>query len=137
MTGRRPGRRASAAPADLRARLARARLDTLALLRALDHTGLPPRELPHAALADLAALDADCAEALWALDQPAGALHVPAMVRDTLASLERLAHTRAQVRAQVPPHARAPLERLEPVIRATLDPTEAYTDVPGRDPQNR
>lgn len=137
MIERRPGRRARAAPADLRARLERARLDTLALLRALDHTSLAPRDLPRAALTDVAALDADCAEALWALDQPAGTLNVPAMVRDTLASLDRLAHTRAQVRAQLPGHTRARLERLEPVIRATLDPTEAYNDVPGRDPQNR
>ena len=137
MIGRRPGRRAAAAPADLRARLERARLDTLALLRALDHGRLAPHDLPHAALADLAALDADCAEALWALDQPDGALNVPAIVHDTLVSLDRLTDTRAQVRAGVSTQARARLARLEPVIRATLDPTEAYTDVPCRDPQNR
>ena len=137
MSGRRPGHRATAAPADLRGRLERARLDTLALLRALDHGRLAPPDLPHAALADLAALDADCAEALWALDQPAGALNVPAMVHATLVSLDRLTNTRTQVRAGVSVQARARLARLEPVIRATLDPTEAYTDVPGRDPQNR
>ena len=131
MTGRRPARHATA-PADLRARL-----DTLALLRAVDHGHLAPSDLPHAALADLAALDADCAEALWALDQPEGTLNVPAMVHDTLVSLDRLTDTRAQVRGGVPAQARARLAQLEPVIRATLDPTEAYTDVPGRDPQNR
>ena len=137
MTGRQPARRATAAPADLRVRLERTRLDTLALLRALDHERLAPRDLPHAALADLAALDADCAEALWALDQPVGALNIHAMVHDTCASLDRLPDIRAQVRASVPPHASARLERLEPMIRATLDPREAYADVPGRDPQNR
>ena len=137
MIGRRLGRRAPAASADLRARLERARLETLALLRALDHACLAPRELPHAALARLAALDADCAEALWALEQPVGALNLQAMVQDTLASLDRLADTRTQIRAGVPAHAGAQLARLEPVIRVTLDPTEAYTDVPGRDPQNR
>ncbi len=137
MTAPRPARRAVAAPADLRGRLERARLDTRALLRALDHGRLAPRDLPRAALADLAALDADCAEALWALDQPVGALHVDAMVHDTRASLDRLADTRAQVRAGVPEHAHARLERLEPMIRATLDPVEAYADIPGRDPQNR
>ena len=137
MTGR--GRRSRGAPpaADLRARLERARLDTLALLRALDQGRLAPRELPQAALAHLAALDADCAEALWALDQPAGALDVQAMVRDTLTSLAALADARAQVRTGVPPDTRTRLQTLEPMIRATLDLIEAYNDVPGRDPQNR
>ena len=130
-------RRATVAPADLRARLERTRLETLALLRALDHAGLAPRALPQVALAALAELDADCAEALWALDQPMGTLDIDAMVRDTLTALARLADTRTQVRAGVPASARAQLERLEPLIRATLDPIEAYADVPGRDPQNR
>jgi hypothetical protein len=125
------------APADLRARLEQARLDTLALLRALDQARLAPRDLPHVALAQLAALDADCAEALWALDQPRGALNVDAMMHDTRTSLDALAIARAQVRAQLPGDARARIDRLEPVIRATLDSIEAYNDVPGRDPQNR
>jgi hypothetical protein len=123
-------------PVDLRGRLEQARLDTLALLRALDQA-LAPRDLPHAALAHVARLDADCAEALWALDQPAGALDVQAMVRDTLTSLAALRDALAQVRIRLPVVGRARLERLEPVIRATLDPIEAYNDVPGRDPQNR
>ena len=135
MTGR--GRRGSPAPADLRARLEHARLETLALLRALDQGRLAPRELPQAALAHLAALDADCAEALWALDQPPGALDVAAMVRDTLTSLDALADARAQVRLDIPAASRPRLQTLEPLIRATLDPREAYNDVPGRDPQNR
>jgi hypothetical protein len=129
--------RGGPAPADLRARLERARLETLALLRAFDHHPIAAHDLPHAALAHLAALDADCAEALWALDQPLGALDVDAMVRDTRASLDALTDARAQVRARLPLDARARLERLEPVIRATLDPIEAYNDLPGRDPQNR
>jgi hypothetical protein len=137
VTGRARGPRSTSAPADLRARLERARLETLALLRALDQGRLAPRDLPHAALAHLATLDADCAEALWALDQPLGALDVDAMMRETLTSLDALVDARAEVRAQLPVEARARVERLEPVIRATLDPTEAYNDVPGRDPQNR
>ena len=31
----------------------------------------------------------------------------------------------------------SPRRTLEPLIRATLDPVEAYADVPGRDPRNR
>ena len=130
-------RRGAPAPADLRDRLEQARLDTLALLRALDQARLALRDLPQAALAHLAALDADCGEALWALDQPRGALAVDAMVRDTLASLDALADVRAQVRRGVPAPHRPRLETLEPLIRATLDPREAYNDVPGRDPQIR
>jgi hypothetical protein len=133
--GRRP--RGLPAPADLRAGLEQARLETLALLRALDQARLTPRDLPPAALAQLAALDADCAEALWAFDQPRGALDVAAMVRDTLTSLDALAVARAQVRTGVPGDTRARLQTLEPMIRATLDLIEAYNDVPGRDPQNR
>jgi hypothetical protein len=129
--------RGAPAPTDLRARLERARLDTLALLRALDQRRLAPRDLPHAALAHLATLDADCAEALWALDQPLGTLDSDAMVRDTLRSLDAVPAAREQVRAGVPGDTRARLPTLEPLIRATLDLIEAYNDVPGRDPQNR
>jgi hypothetical protein len=137
VTRRDRARRGVRAPADLRARLEQARLDTLALLRALDQRRLTPRDLPQAALAQLAALDADCAEALWALDQPVGALDVDAMVRDTLTSLDALGVAREQVRTGVPGDTRDRLQTLESLIRATLDPIEAYNDVPGRDPQNR
>jgi hypothetical protein len=137
VTGRGQRHRVTPSPADLRGALERARLDTLALLRALDHGRLAPRDLPASALAHLAALDADCAEALWALDQPVGRLDLDAMRRDTRVSLDALPDARAQVRAQLPLDARARLEQLEPVIRATFDPREAYNDVPGRDPPNR
>jgi hypothetical protein len=129
--------RGGPAPAAWRARLEQARLETLALLRALDQGRLAPRDLPHAALAHLAALDADCAEALWALDQPRGALDVDAMVRETRTSLDALAVARDHVRTGVPDDTRTRLQTLEPLIRATLDLTEAYNDVPGRDPQIR
>jgi hypothetical protein len=137
VTGRGQRPRGAPTPADLRARLERARLDTLALLRALDQGRLAPRDLPQAALAHLAALDADCAEALWALDQPLGTLDVDAMVRDTVTSLDALTRAREQVRTGVPGTTRVRLLTLEPMIRATLDLIEAYNDVPGRDPQNR
>jgi len=122
-------------PADLRSRLEVARLETLALLRALDHALIPLSRLPHAELHQLSQLDADCAEALWALDHPAGALDVAAMVRDTLASLQHLPAARDVVRTRVPAPAR--VAALESSIRATLDPREAYNDVPDHFPQNR
>jgi hypothetical protein len=123
-------------PADLRPRLEHARLDTLALLRALDH-GLGSHAAPSAPLAVLAEADADCAEALCALDQPPGALDVRAMVRDTLATLARLPRTRQQVREALPQPTRDRVTGLERDLRATLDPREAYNDIPGHDPQNR
>ena len=137
MRRRRSDRRAAIVPADLRARLEQARLETLALLRALDHAVLAPRDLPHVTLAALARLDADCAEALWALDQPLGALDLDVMVHDTLASLDALAEVRAHVRLGVPATRRPQLQTVEPLIRATLDPREAYIDLPGANPQNR
>ena len=137
MKHRRSNRHAGAVPVDLRVRLERARLETLALLRALDHAVLAPRDLPHVALAALARLDADCAEALWALAQPPGALVLNAMVRDTLTSLDALGAVRAHVRLGVPAACQPRITALEPLIRATLDPRDAYTDVPGTDPQNR
>jgi hypothetical protein len=117
-------------PADLRARLEQARLDTLALLRALDH-GLGSHDAPTAPLAALAEADADCAEALWALDQPPGTLDVAAMVRDTFATLARLPRTRQCVREALPQPTRDHVIHLERDIRARLDAREAYNDIPG------
>jgi hypothetical protein len=126
-----------ALPPDLRARLERTRLDTLALLRALDAAHLAPRDLPQRPLHDVFALDADCAEALWALDQPAGTVNHGAMLRDTLRALERIAPARDQLRAALRPAARDRLQALEPLVRATLGPGDAYNEVPGRDPNAR
>ena len=81
--------------------------------------------------------DADCGEALWALDQPPHSLDFVAMVRDTTGTLTRLPHTRPQIRDALPPPTRDHVTRLERVIRAALDPREAYSGIPGRDPQNR
>ena len=58
------------------------------------------------------------------------------MVRDTLASLAALPQTREQVRARLPAAAIPRVRSLENVIRASLDPSEAYNDVPGRDPHS-
>ena len=64
---------------DLRARLETARLDLLALFRALDRMDLSPAEIPQRLLRQLFELDADLVEALWALDQPAGHLDLRAI----------------------------------------------------------
>jgi hypothetical protein len=106
------------------------------LLRALDQAHV---SLPHVQpqLDTLFQLDADCAEALWALDQPPRMLDRRSMGRDTLVSLAALPDARARVRAGLPAAASATVATLEPAIRASLDPREAYNDVPGRDPQFR
>lgn len=130
-----PRRSPAHLPPDLRPRLEQARLETLALLRALDQAGLQTSQLPQPHLEELFELDADCAEALWALDQPPGSLDSKAMLRDTLASLQQLPQARQQVRARL----RTPqaITEIEKSIRASLNPREAYNDVPGRDPNFR
>lgn len=124
-------------PKDLRSRLEMARLDTLALLRALDHTPVLPPDLPQPQTHQLFELDADCAEALWALDQPPGSLDFDAMVRDTLVSLDELPAAREQVRGRLPHAVRPRVLKIEQSIRATLDLREAYNQIPGRDPNIR
>lgn len=132
-----PRRSSPSIPTDLRARLEAARLDTLALLRALDQMRLSSAQLPQPETHQLFELDADCAEALWALDQPRGSLDFSAMLRDTRASLDALPDARQQVRTRLPTAAIPTLVRLEQAIRAALDHGEAYNDVPGRDPHSR
>jgi len=123
-------------PLDLRARLEAARLDLLALFRALDRLHLAPEQLPQRLLRQLFELDADYVEALWALDQPPGTLNPQAMLRDTLAALEQLPAACSRFRKTLPSPAQHTLSRLELTIRVNLSPTEAYNMVPGRDPQN-
>ena len=123
-------------PGDLRARLEAARLDLLALFRALDRMDLSAKEIPQYLLHQLFERDADYAEALWALDQVGGSLDRRAMLRDTLTALDRLPTAGAQFRKQLPARAHPTLEQLEGSIRKSLDPKEAYNGVPGRDPEN-
>jgi hypothetical protein len=130
-------RRSTLIPPELRPQLEEARLDTLALLRALDQALVPPANLPQPHTQQLFELDADCAEALWALDQPEGSLDFKAMVRDSLASLDKLSKAREKVRARLPAAAIPTVLSLERLIRSSLDPSEAYSDVPGRDPHSR
>jgi hypothetical protein len=123
-------------PADLRPRLEAARLDLLALFRALDRMDLTPAEIPQRLIRQLFELDADYVEALWALDQPSGSLDLHAMLRDTLAALEQLPQACERFRKHLPSRAHPKLPSLEAALRNRLSPVEAYSMVPGRDPQN-
>jgi hypothetical protein len=123
-------------PADLRARLESARLDLLALFRAVDRMALTPFEIPQRLLQQLFELDADYVEALWALDQPPGTFDLRLMLRDTLIALEQLPQACSRFHKNLPARARPPLATLEATVRSRLRPTEAYSMVPGRDPQN-
>ena len=125
-----------AIPAQLRVRLEVARLDLLALFRALDRMDLSAAEIPQRLLRQLLEWDADYAEALWALDQPEGRLDRRAMLRDTRTALGRLPSACAQFRKQLPARALPTLEPLEASIRQALNSKEAYHMVPGRDPEN-
>ena len=122
-------------PVNLRARLETARLDLLALFRTLDQMDLAPSEIPQRLIRQLFELDADYAEALWALDQPPGILDLKAVLRDTLAALEQLPEASARFRNNLPRRAHPALVQLEVTVRHSLLPAEAYNMVPGRDPQ--
>ena len=123
-------------PADLRSRLETARLDLLAIFRALDRMHLTPEQIPQRLLRQLFELDADYVKALWGLDQPSGKLNLHAMLRDTLAALDQLPAACARLRKNLPPKAHPILAQFERTIRMNLNPAEAYNMVPGRDPQN-
>ncbi len=123
-------------PVDLRARLETARLDLLALFRALDRMDLSPTEIPQRLIRQLFELDADYVEALWALDQPPASLDLAAMLRDIVAALHQLPEACARLRTRLPSRAHRILPKLEITVRQSLDPAEAYSMVPGRDPQN-
>lgn len=129
-------RHSAVIPPDLRARLEAARLDLLALFRALDQMDLTPLEIPQRLLQQLFELDADYAEALWALDQPQGSFDLRAMLRDTAAALDQLTEATVRFRKHLPRRAQLELLKLEPAIRKSLNPKEAYNMIPGRDPQN-
>jgi len=103
--------RAPAIPVDLRARLEAARLDLLALFRALDRMDLSAAEIPQRLIHQLFELD-------------------------TLAALEQLPDALVRFRKTLPQRAHSTLPALELSVRKTLDPLEAYNMVPGRDPHN-
>lgn len=124
-------------PADLRHRLETARLDLLALFRALDKMALRPAEIPQHLLQELFELDADCAEALWALDQPPRSLDVAAMLHDTEVALKQITVVASRFRTALASRVHPTLENFETSIRHSLDPQEAYNQVPGRTSESR
>ena len=123
-------------PAELRARLEAARLDLLALFRALDQMDLTALEIPQSLLRQLFELNADYAEALYALDQPPRRFKLQAILPDPSTALERMPQLLARFRTMRPPRAHAKLPALQEPVRKNLNPREAYRMVPSRDPQN-
>jgi hypothetical protein len=121
---------ASAVPADLRGRLESARLDLLALYRALDRMRLS-QDVP-SELRVLGELDADLAEALHVMEQPSGRFDYAAMVRDTLASLDKLPAARERFLARFDAPTRVELAERVAATRGVLRPEEAYHSLPGR-----
>lgn len=119
-------------PPDLRRRLESARLDLLGLFRALDSLHIAA-DLPDE-LHDLFELDADFAEGLAVLDHPALGYDLVAFQREMLASLDDLPAAKTDLLATLNLDDRARLDRRLPVVRATIDPREAYSQIPGRDP---
>jgi hypothetical protein len=122
-------------PPELRTHLESARLNLLALFRALDQMNLSARQIPQDLLHQLFELDADFAEALWALDQPSDSLDFNAMLCDTNASLMVLSDVCDRFRDRLPPPAASTLSNLERSLLPNIDPEEAYNQVPGRDPK--
>jgi hypothetical protein len=128
-------------PRDLQARLETARLDLLALFRALDRLVLAPPEVDQHLLLTLFELDADFAEALVVLDFPLRSIDIPAMLAETLASLGRVPTLRDDLLLSLAPDVQAHLARLHAQVRTTLAAEDAYHSIPergrGRGPRSR
>lgn len=116
----------------LRALLERSRLSLLTLFRAFDRLELA-QEIPPE-LHMLFELDADLVEALWALDQPPGRYDMSAMTMDAMASLMAIPDALRAFFALLCSSAQAELSVCADAVRATLVPSDAYLQVPGRDP---
>jgi hypothetical protein len=108
------------------------RLKLLALFRSLDRLHLA-QELPPE-LRALFELDADLAEALWGLDQPMGSLDVRAMTRDTVASLGAIPEALTAFFALLSSSEQTQLAHTVNAVRAGLSTSDAYLQIPGRDP---
>jgi hypothetical protein len=123
---------AATSRATLRAQLVQRRLDMLALFRSLDRLGLM-QDLP-LELRDLFELDADFAEALHVLDQPSKRFDMVAMRRDTMASLASVPVALNALLALLDGPARLQLLACFEQVRAGLVLSDAYLQIPGRDP---
>jgi len=116
----------------LRELLERSRLSLLTLFRALDRLELA-QEIPPE-LHMLFELDADLAEALWVLDQPRGRFDLSAMTADTMVSLSAIPDALRAFFSLLSAPAQAELSVCADAVRATLVPSDAYLQIPGRDP---
>ena len=125
------------APPNLETELEAARLDMLALFRALDQLDLAADEIPQGLLRELFELDADFAEALHVLDFRARGLDVRAMIADTRASLRRAPETRKRFLTQIVPRAALPLDRWITSIRPKLTREDARNEIPNSHPRSR
>ena len=125
------------APPNLETELEAARLDMLALFRALDQLDLAADEIPQGLLRELFELDADFAEALHVLDFRARGLDVRAMIADTRASLRRAPETRKRFLTQIVPRAALPLDRWITSIRPKLTREDARNEIPNLHPRSR
>ncbi len=123
-------RKKNVVPSKLRNYLEKARMENLALFRGLDRVDVSAQEMPQKELKQLFELDADCAEALWALDNPRG-LNLKMMVRDTQKSLGRIPEVKREFLAKLPERVLVPLENHETQILITLTFQDAYRDIPG------
>lgn len=122
----------SVVPVGLREVLERSRLSLLALFRALDRLHLAQQIPPE--LHELFELDADLVEALWALDQPSGKLDAGAMTRDTVASLGAIPDALTEFLQLLRAPVQSELAACMSEVRASLARSDAYQQVPGRDP---
>jgi hypothetical protein len=120
------------APIGLREVLETSRLSLLALFRTLDRLHLVQTLPPE--LRILFELDADLAEALWALDQPIGCLDVTVMSHDTVGSLAAIPDALSALFALLSAPEQAQLAFAVKAVRASLCPSDAYLQIPGRDP---
>jgi hypothetical protein len=125
------------APPNLETELEAARLDGLALFRALDQLDLAADEIPQGLLRELFELDADFAEALHVLDFPTRGLDVVSMIADTRASIRRAPETRKRFLTQLVPRATVPLERSITSIRPKLTREDARNGIPTSHPRSR
>ena len=121
-------------PAEWEGKLKAARLELLALFRAIDRLPIDARELPQPILHELFNLDGDYAEALSIMDQSSARFDMRRMKRDTGRSLGRLAKTRARFMAYLPSSRRAELEHKVGAVRPTLTEQDAWHSIPGKDP---
>lgn len=120
------------APPGMREVLEMSRLKLLALFRSLDHLHLTQNLPPE--LRALFELDADLAEALWGLEQPIGRLDVRAMTRDTVASLGAIPEALTAFFALLNSSEQTQLAHTVNAVRAGLAASDAYLQIPGRDP---